>query len=97
MTAMADGIDGDAEPPPEELSVPGGPTFPLVPNMEVVNGFPIMNWSAVTSWLATVEDTDARRQARLRGQRAWLAHMREALGPHISLHESHNAIVLSSL
>jgi hypothetical protein len=93
--ASADG--GDVEPPPQELSVPGTPTFPLAPNMEVVNGFPIMYWSAVADWLATIGDPDIRRQARLHGQRAWLMHMRDALGPHFSLHESENAFVLSSL
>src|SRR5258708_39078878 len=90
-TPAAGGADGDVEPPPQELSAVGTSTFPLAPNMEVVNGFPIVNWSAVADWLATIEDPDIRRRARLLGQRAWLMHMRDALGPHFSLHESDNA------
>lgn len=96
-TPATGGADGDVEPPPQELTVPGTSTFALAQNMDVINGFPIMNWSAVGSWLASIEDPETRRLARLHGQRAWLAHMREVLGPHFSLHESDNAFVLSSL
>jgi hypothetical protein len=48
-------------------------------------------------WCASMGDSDLRRQASNAGRRAWLLHVRDALGPQFTLHETKDAWVLSSL
>jgi hypothetical protein len=88
---------GAAEQAPEQLTVPGGPVLPLRPHIELLNGFPVVDWHAVAGWVDAIEPADRRAQARNQSRRAWLLHLRDALGPHYWLHESDCAYVLSPL
>ncbi len=89
---------GEPESGPVELTAAGAPRFDVMANLALINGlFPVMDWSAADEWLASIPDEASRRIAREDCQRAWLLHLRDALGPHFSLHESERAFVLSSL
>jgi hypothetical protein len=92
-----DSAAGGAEPAPEQLSVPGGPVLPLRPNISLLNGFPVMDWPAVAGWINAHAPEDLRTLARNEIRRAWLLHLRDALGPHYWLHEATCAYVLSPL
>lgn len=89
----------DADPAPERIAMPGVETLDLAQHMGVVHGFPLIDWSAVQQWLAAFEGApEQRQQAMSSVRRAWLLHLRDALGPeYFHLHESQDAYVLSSL
>ena len=85
------------EVPPEELRVGDSPGFSVRQHSAAVNDFPLMDWKALDDWAHTVGEQHAQREAFAQGQRAWLLHMRSALGPHYRLYESGDAYVLSPL
>ncbi|HEX7868197.1 MAG TPA: hypothetical protein VF555_24790 [Variovorax sp.] len=72
-------------------------SFPLITNMWIRNGFPLLNWQALHAWAGSMNDEHRQRLAIEQGRRAWLLHLRDALGPHFHLYESEEALVLSSL
>lgn len=98
--------NADAKPRPEGFSTEDAPgdlvfdeahVFPLISNTWIRNGFPLLNWHALHAWAGSMNDARSQRLAIEQGQRAWLLHLRDALGPHFHLHESEHAFVLSSL
>ena len=82
---------------PEQVGATGVEPYAFKARLLQPHGFPLPDWDAVDNWLATIHDGTARRDARLDTRRAWLLHLRDALGPHVSLHETSDAYVLSSL
>ncbi|WP_432726001.1 hypothetical protein [Variovorax sp. W6] len=82
---------------PKILALHEGPAFPLIEHMSLDNGLPFLDWQAVDEWAASMDDEELQRTAVEQAKRAWLLHLRDALGPHFHLHESDNAYVLSSL
>jgi hypothetical protein len=89
--------DVGAEPAPAQLSAPGAAAFPLGDHIASTNGFPVLDWQAVSDWLASIADPQSRQRARDASRRAWLLHLRDAMGTDFRLHESDHALVLSSL
>lgn len=84
------------EPATAELRVGEAPPFLLAEHMKFIHGMPVPDWSAAAAWVAGLpvgEQPHARELVR----RAWLLHMRDALGEHCYLHESEHAYLLSSL
>jgi hypothetical protein len=67
--------------------------------MTTANGFPWPDWNAVAEWTQSIPpDRPAdRKQATEQCRRAWLLHLRDALGPDFLLDESEHALILSSL
>lgn len=86
-----------ADTAPAEIAVGKAPAFPLRPNMDTSNGLPLLDWQALGEWASSLNDPGLQREAASLGKRAWLLHLRDALGPHFHLYESERAWVLSSL
>ncbi|BEP41750.1 hypothetical protein [Variovorax sp. V15] len=84
-------------PAPERIALDDGPAFSLPEHMTLCNGLPLLDWKAVDAWTGAIDDPGLRYKGKLLAQRAWLLHLRDALGPHFHLHESDKAFVLSSL
>ncbi|SCX45218.1 hypothetical protein SAMN03159363_0824 [Variovorax sp. EL159] len=82
---------------PREIALGDGPPFPLIENMGLYNGFPMVNWPALAEWASSLGGIDLQRKAMTLGQRAWLLHFRDALGPHFHLYATDDAYVVSSL
>ncbi|MGJ7498735.1 hypothetical protein ACSFBF_00105 [Variovorax sp. ZT5P49] len=91
----SDGFTADAAP--ENIALGDGPAFPLHEHMGLYNGLPLLDWQALKEWAGSMNDADLQRAAIEQGKRAWLLHLRDALGSHFRLYESSNAYVLSSL
>jgi hypothetical protein len=86
-----------AEPAPDHLQAPGLEDWPFAERLHVVAGVPLADWRAIEAWLAAMPDARARAAARVDAHRAWLEHLRDALGDGAWLHETDDAFVLSSL
>ena len=85
------------EPAPDEVPAMGVAAFPLLRHMQAVNGYPTVDWRAAEAWLTSIADGAGRVAARVDLHRAWLEHLRDALGEHAWLHESDDALIVSSL
>ena len=85
------------EPAPGEVSAVGVTAFALRQHLSDVNGFAMLDWRAAQAWLDAIPDDDARSAARVDLHRAWLEHLRDALGDAFWLHESDDVLILSSL
>ncbi|HEY8975270.1 MAG TPA: hypothetical protein VIN75_13690 [Burkholderiaceae bacterium] len=85
------------EPAPDEVPAMGVEAFPLLRHMQAVNGYPTVDWRAAEAWLTSIADGAGRVAARVDLHRAWLEHLCDALGEHAWLHESDDALIVSSL
>jgi hypothetical protein len=74
-----------------------GASFEVVSHLSSVSGIPILDWRALDEWAGCSADTDGDGAAVDTGRRAWLLHLRDALGPHFDLIETDAAYVLTSL
>jgi len=87
---------GDAEPP-ALISLAGWPAFQISDHVTEHMGMPVVDWGAVAAWLDTIESPDDRARAWAECERAWLLHMRAALGAGFRLAEGKTSMLLSSL
>ncbi|WP_341676785.1 hypothetical protein [Niveibacterium sp. SC-1] len=85
------------EPAPDEVPGVGVGSFPLRSHLIIAHGFALVDWSAAEDWLSTIANANDRDSARLDLHRAWLEHLRESLGETFWLHESDDALIVSSL
>ncbi|HYD63616.1 MAG TPA: hypothetical protein VEC35_24895 [Noviherbaspirillum sp.] len=83
--------------PRTSIVVDSLPPFIVAEHMKYQEGFPLMNWSDVTSWVEGIENPEIQAQVWGEIERAWLSHLRGVLGPEFRLRECDNAILLSSL
>ena len=83
-------------PAPARLELEGLPAFDVAGNLAVQEGFALLGWAAARAW---VESAPEERQAEawLACERAWLAHLRDSLGPDYRLDEGPTALVVSTL
>jgi len=88
--------NGVLDAPPALIEAPGAENWVMAHGLQLVHGYPLMDWRAFEAWLAPLPPA-AQPGLRLAAHRAWLLHMRDALGAHVSLRESEAAWVLSSL
>lgn len=86
-----------AELAPDAIHVEGAAAFPFAANLKLHHGLPIADWEAVGRWLDASVPAERRAEAWLVCERAWLQHLRAALGDGYRLEEGGTAIVLSSL
>ncbi len=84
-------------PAPQQVSVDGLAPFRIVEHLGMHNGFPIPDWNAVHAWLAQTESAALQETGWNACERAWLMHLREALGERYHLVESGSATVVSTL
>lgn len=87
----------DDEAPPTDLLVDGAAPLPLREQIALHDNYPILNWDAIQSWVISCESPELQERAWSAAERAWLLHMRAALGPRFRLQETHRAAVVSSL
>lgn len=78
-----------------------GTPFPLAEHLRWAHGLPVIDAPALAQWAGgdgSLPVSEAQHvQAHVAGLRAWLLHLGAALGPQMGLHESADALVLSSL
>ena len=86
----------EAPAPPAGVVVDGVESF-LASHLVDAGGVPLIDWQAAQSWLETVPDQHARGHVWSRLERAWLDHMRAALGPPYAVRETETALLLSTL
>jgi hypothetical protein len=83
--------------PPDSVEVSGG-RFPIVERLSITEGLPHLDWHAVSEWVATLTDDEAQRDhAWGLCERAWLDHLRVALGARHGLRESDGTLLLCPL
>jgi hypothetical protein len=83
--------------PPEEIHIDGASPFPFAARLKLHHGLPIADWEAVQLWLEESVPAERRAEAWMAAERAWMQHVRAALGAGYRLDEGASAIVLSSL
>jgi hypothetical protein len=99
QTAADDASDGGGKDQggPESVQVDGAPPFPLASHIAHVKDLPYLDWDAVRAWIDALPSHELRAQAWLACERAWLLHLRAALGTRYWLAEAGEAMLLSSL
>jgi len=86
-----------AETPPEAVSIDGAAPFAFSSHITIDNQFPYVDWPAVESWVAKLPSNEIQGLAWSMCERAWLLHLRAALGPSYQLAEADDAMLISSL
>lgn len=71
--------------------------FSVVAHTAVVNGFPLLDWEALRKWAEATGEKEEYRQIQIEAQRAWLLHLRDAVGPGYLLLEGESTFILSPL
>lgn len=85
------------EPAPLEILIEGLAPFPVSEHIKWHNSLPILNWEAAQAWVDTAETDALQNEAWTACERAWLLHLRDALGADYYLAETDKAALLSSL
>lgn len=90
-----------AAPEPAPLHLPPPPgcagPFDLRAAISRPHGLPLLDWAAVHDWLAPAAHDADRAQAWAAMERAWLLHLRDALGDGPTLREQPGVLLLSPL
>lgn len=84
------------EAAPTSITLATGESFDVLANMAVVNGVPLMDWRAFHDWQSALASDVSRQQATDLGKRAWLLHMRDAIGEPYELYGSDQTYVLAA-
>jgi hypothetical protein len=79
------------------LSAAGAAGFDVQDHLTFANGFPVLEWRAVSEWAQRCATPEAAALATDQGRQAWLLHLRDALGPEVYLQVTDDAYVLSTL
>ncbi|MFN7156156.1 MAG: hypothetical protein ACK4OE_21000, partial [Acidovorax sp.] len=89
----------ESEPAPEYLEVPGAPSFDVRAHLQNPHDLPQLDWPALDAWAHGTGDRapEAVADGLNQGRRAWLLHLRDALGTHMHLHEGADCFILSPL
>ena len=83
-------------PAPSRLELEGLPAFEVAGNVAIEDRFALLQWGAARAWVESVPE-ERRAEAWLACERAWLAHLRDSLGPEYGLAEGPTAMVVSTL
>jgi len=81
---------------PSEVAGGAASPFRIAGYVSRQQGYPIMDWTAAGRWVDDLASED-RAPAWIGLERAWLLHMRDALGPGFRLVESDHCLLLSAL
>lgn len=96
--ALALPVQGGEQPPaPQVLRMAGLEPFTVRDHLSAPAGLPLMDWQALDHWAGQAPTPEATTEAIALGRRAWLLHLRDAIGPHMHLHESADVHILSPL
>ena len=90
---------GEPEPAPTHLEAPGVAGFNVLAHLQNPQDLPQLDWPALDAWSrgAGGRAPEAVAEALNQGRRAWLLHLRDALGIHMHLHEGADCFILSPL
>lgn len=98
------GMPGSAAPGPRDaapqvIEGPGSADFIVGDHLAGVNGMPVLDWRALDEWAHAQHPGAEAAAARAieQGRRAWLLHLRDAMGPHAHLHATDDAFILSTM
>ena len=85
--------------PPAVISAPGSDDYGAfaTENLSSANGLPLLDWNAAQQWIDGISGEEAQAKAWSDCERAWLEHLREALGSNYRLREQGTAVLLSTL
>ncbi len=86
----------DDEGPPDAVEVAGS-RFVVAERLTYAEGLPHLDWDAVKAWVAAFGDDAQRNHAWGLCERAWLDHLRCALGVGHKVRESGATLLLCSL
>lgn len=89
--------DGDAPTAPELLHLGGAQAFDVHTHLHAPDGIPLLDWQALDAWAHQATTPEGTTEAINQGRRAWLLHLRDALGDPMHLHESQDVYILSPL
>ncbi len=89
--------DDDAPPAPGLLHLGGAPAFDVHAHLHAPHGIPLLDWQALDAWAHQAATPEGTTEAINQGRRAWLLHLRDALGCPMDLHESQDVYILSPL
>jgi hypothetical protein len=84
-------------PPPAAISAPGADDFSVTENLRDANGLPVLSWETAQQWVDGISGGEAQAKAWSDCERAWLEHLRAALGSDYRLREQGTALLLSTL
>lgn len=90
-------VNAAQEESPREVALEGNPPFPLRDHLSFYNGLPFLDWEAARPWIDASSSDALQGQAWNACERAWLLHMRDALGDTFRLDELGDAALVSSL
>jgi hypothetical protein len=82
---------------PGHLHVEGLPPLDMHAHLSAYGDLPFMDWQALDAWARQAATPEGTTDAINQGRRAWLLHLRDALGEHTHLHESADVYILSPL
>jgi hypothetical protein len=82
---------------PAEITVDGAKSFSIGAHLSSESGFPLLDWEAANAWVSAIPDPKAQAAAWTQCERAWLQHLRAALGAAYRLQEAGDALLLSTL
>ena len=88
---------GEQPPAPEVLRIASLEPFSLRDHLAGSADLPALDWEALDRWAQQAGSTEATTAAIAQGRRAWLLHLRDAIGPHMHLHEDQDVSILSPL
>ncbi|MES2612219.1 MAG: hypothetical protein V4679_18345 [Pseudomonadota bacterium] len=91
------GQGGEQPPAPETLRMASLAPFEVRDHLSAPADLPRMDWQALDHWAGQAASPEAATEAITQGRRAWLLHLRDAIGPHMHLHESPDVSILSPL
>ncbi len=94
---QAEGAGDLDEHPPDTVLVEHELRFDLWAHRLVHEGLPHLNWSAVTDWVQSLPAPALKAQGWNACEKAWLAHLRAALGKSYFTASQADALLLSSL
>ncbi len=89
------GPSATREAAPASIELAGAEPFEVAAHFFETTGAPILDFEALDQWADKAQSPEGARQARQRGRRAWLLHLRDWLGPHAELVETPDAWVVS--
>ena len=81
---------------PLEVASGSAPAFRVAEHCWGEQGYPIMDWAAAGRWVDALASSD-QASAWIAVERAWLLHLRDALGAGFWLMESEHCLLLSAL
>lgn len=84
-------------PPPVQIPAPGVAPFDVHAALVNASGFPLIDWAAAQRWVDSIPDEQDQAQAWSACERAWLDHLRPALGPDYQVRVQGKAMLLSNL